>query len=577
MSTKSLSRNSYRSLLYMFSIALILLFLAQSCGKEETIDPNLDKYTVEKISVLTTKKEDLNAIYNITKAAGNDYNIDAVVPDDGNTGKFYFINLKFPDGITPLSITPAITDSIDFSIPKSFSVKFTEAQTRVFTVTVAEQAPEAPSITAFTITGSEAVDIDNDNLRVNVRMPAGTNVSAILPKFTLKPATAQVVGATDPINFSEPKSITIKNGAISRSYTINVTDYGFTKVTTLMDKSLASNTRPIDFAADAETSLAFDATGRYLFIANAKGIKKYDVNTPSAAPTELNLTQADGSKAPTTVLQRVGNNLIAGNAMWEAGAVRISAWPATGASDAPIEILNITLPGKPIIQNFQIKDNGSSILVYFVDRAPLRSSPSKDPILYTAEIPLSNIASKTKVTTLKSTETFSGLIASGMGDGHLVELSPIPNSNEFILNSGTMTPTVVSSTLGNPVRFSSAIVNASSVGVKAIEHNRGKYLMYGVFSWSTNLTTPKISRFVVLDMTKKGYRQTMLDITTELNDNKFTTWNSIQKIDASLGGEKGDTANGGFYCQTASAVTAGGKLRLAGLVAANGFKVVEVD
>jgi hypothetical protein len=577
MSTKSLTRNNYRSLLYMFSIAAILVLLAQSCGKEEVLDPNLDKYTVEKITVLTTKKEDLNAIYNITKATGNDYNIDAIVPDDGNPGKFFFIDLKFPDGITPISVTPVTKDSINFSIPKSFTVKFTETQTKIFTITIAEQAPEAPSITAFTITGSEAVAIDNDNLRVSVRMPAGANVSAIVPKFTLKPATAQVVGGSDPINFSEPKSITIKNGAISRSYTINVSDYGFTKVTTLMDRSLATNARPIAFAADSETSLAFDATGRFIFIANAKGIKKYDVNAPTAAPTELNITHADGSPAPTTVLQRVGNNLIAGNAMWEAGAVRVSAWPATGTSDAPVEILNITLPGKPIIQNFQIKDNGTSILVYFVDRAPLRSSPTRDPILYTAEIPLSNIASKTKVTTLKSTENFSGLIASGMGDGPLIELTAIPNSNEFILNSGTMTPTIVSSTLGTPVRFSSAIVNASSVGVKAIEHNRGKYLMYGVFSWNTNLLNPRNSRFVVLDMTKKGYRQTMLDVSSELTTNKFTTWNSIQKIDAPLGGEKGDTANGGFYCQTASAVTASGKLRLAGLVAANGFTVVEVD
>jgi hypothetical protein len=56
---------------------------------------------------------------------------------------------------------------------------------------------------------------------------------------------------------------------------------------------------------------------------------------------------------------------------------------------------------------------------------------------------------------------------------------------------------------------------------------------------------------------------------------KFTLWNNVQKIDVGLGGISGEL--GDFYCQTAFATTASGKLRLACMSAQNGFVVYEVD
>jgi len=111
--------------------------------------------------------------------------------------------------------------------------------------------------------------------------------------------------------------------------------------------------------------------------------------------------------------------------------------------------------------------------------------------------------------------------------------------------------------------------------MKAFEHNRGKYVICGVFSWSTNAANPKASKFVLLDVTKKGYRSSITEINSELANAKFTLWNNVQKIDVGLGGISGEL--GDFYCQTAFATTSAGKLRLACMSAQNGFVVYEVD
>ena len=172
-----------------------LLFFFLSCKNEEpeVIDTNLSKYVVEKIKVLTTKGEDLNAQVTITKLSDAEYTVDAIVPDDGNAGKRFKIEFVYPAGITPVSVTPSLTDSIDFSIAKTFTIKFTESASRKYTVTIIEQAPQAPVITAFNISGAEQTVIEEDLRRISVRVPQGTNLTNITPKITLTPASAVLV------------------------------------------------------------------------------------------------------------------------------------------------------------------------------------------------------------------------------------------------------------------------------------------------------------------------------------------------------------------------------------------------
>jgi hypothetical protein len=554
-----------------------LIFSSVSCKKEDPIDPNLDKYTVQEMKVFTTIGDDLNAIVSISKSTETDYNIDAIVPDDANPGKRFRIDFAYPDGITPLSVSPQIADSIDFSVPKTFTIQFSTEVTRKFTVNIAEQAPEAPVITDFIIAGAEKTSIDNDRLRIDVRVAAGSNVSSLTPKITITPKTAVIVGGEQALNFSNVQYISVKNGGIIRRYAVQVTDYGFTRITTLLDRTAAFGKRPSFFTGSSETSIAFDEKGDAAFTSFAGGIKKYNLSNTQAEPTDLRMILASGQIAPVKVLQSVGGVLYSCNNPWAGGDLIVCAWPKTGPDDSPVEVLRIPVPSGSIFQNFQLVQQGSDINAYFVNRAPLRSSPKADPVLYQAKIPLTALSGGNVVKSFTSNATMSGLVNAGVGDGPNIELIPIPNSSEFIFNSGTLPPCHLNSNLASPVWFSSALVNGSSVGAKVFEFNRGKYLMYGVFSWSTNIANPKASKFVLLDATKKGFRQSIVDVNGEFAGTppQYTTWNSMQKIDQALGGYSGEA--GGFYCQTAYAVTATGKLRVGAISAENGFIVFECD
>lgn len=576
MAHSFLKFHNIKNPVFVFGIFSLLIVL-QACKKEEPVvaDSNLSKYVVEKVKVFTTKGEDLNAQSTITKLSETEFTIDAIVPDDGNDGKRFKIEFQYPAGITPLSVTPVLTDSIDFSIAKTFTIKFTETASRKFTVTIIEQAPQAPVITAFVITGAQQTVIEEDLRRISVRVPQGTNLTNITPKITLTPSTAVLVDGEKALDFTNPQSVTVKNGGSVKTYSVKVEDYGFTKITKLMDRSLAASMRPGFFATKSETSIALDSKGEFAFVAFGDGIKKYNVNTPSAEPTDLNVTYADGKKASYKVLQNIGNVLLGCNNPWSGGELVVSAWPATGVNDAPVEVARIPVPSGGIIQNFHVKQEGNNIIAFFVDRAPLRKSPKEDPVMYSVTIPLASILAGQKATAFSANQKLAGLVTAGIGDGPNIELVPIPNSNEYFYNSGTSTPTLLNSSFGSPVSFSGALVNGSSVGMKVVEHNRGKYIMWGVFSWSTNAANPKASKFVLLDVTKKGYRSSITEINNELANSKFTLWNGVQKMDIGLGGNSGEL--GDFYCQTAFATTAAGKLRLACLSAQNGFVVYEVE
>jgi hypothetical protein len=577
---KIIQNQTNRLLTFSAILILGLGIIVASCKKEDKpepvpVDPNASNYVVSGIVITTTKGDTLKSIVSVTKVSETEGTVDAIVPDDGNPGKRFRIKFTYPAGINPTSVAPVVTDSIDFSVAKTFTIAFTDKVSKKYTVSISEQAPQAPKIETFAIAGAQATVIDHDKGVIDVRVPQGTNLSAITPTITISPNTATIVNGGQALNLTNIQTIQVKNGALSKFYSIRVTDYGFTKVTTLADYSLAGGKRPAIFNANAETSIAFDADGSNLFVSTNGGIKKYSMANPTAAPTDLNMVITGTTLAPTKVIQAVDANLFSCNNPWQAGNVEVCAW--VNGTGEPKRVVNVPVPTNAIIQNFQVKKEGTNYVMYFVNREPLRRSPKADPVMYSVIVPAANITSGTAVTSFATTQNFSGLVAGGVGDGPNMELAPIPNSSDFFYNSGGIPPTYVSSTLSNPVWFSSALVNSSSVGVKAFEFNRGKYLMYGVFTWSTNLANARASRFVMFDVTKKGYKQTILDVNSEFTSTpiQYGTWNSIQKIDLGMGGQ--DPAAGDYYCQTAYAITAGGKLRVACLSAGNGFTVVECE
>ena len=562
----------------MLVMALGIALIA-ACKKDPTpivtpVDPNLGNYVVSDVKVFSTKGDTLKSIVSISKVSETEGTIDAVVPDDGNPGKRFKIDFVYPTGTKPTSVTPSTADSIDFSVSKTFTFVFTDKVTKKYTLNIIEQAPQAPQIETFTITGAQQTVIDQSKQVIDVRLAQGANISAITPGITVSPNTATIVNGGATFNFSTNQTITVRNGAISKSYLVRVTDYGFTKTTVLGDFSLAANKRPTSLTS-TESSIAFDADGSNIFVSSSAGIAKYNMATPTAAPTNVNMVITGTTLAPTKVLQTADGILFSGNNPWAAGNIEICAW-VNGTASAPVRIINAAIPAGSIFQNFHVIKSGSNFVFTFVNREPTRRSPKADPTAYIVTIPAASITAGTPVTSLPNPQNITGIIAGGIGDGPNMELAPIPNSTDYFFNSGTISPTLVSPTLGNPIWFSTALVNGSSVGLKAFEHNRGKYLMYGVFTWSDNLANPKASKFVLLDVTKKGYRQSIVDINAEFASvpAQFTTWNGVQKMDIGLGG-KAPTAD--YYCQTAFATTASGKLRVAVLSENNGFMVFECE
>jgi hypothetical protein len=570
--------NRLLTLSAMLVMALGMVIIA-ACKKDPTpvvtpVDPNLGSYVVSGVRVLTTKGDTLKSIVSISKVSETEGTIDAVVPDDGNPGKRFKIDFVYPTGTKPTSVAPSTADSIDFSIAKTFTFVFTDKVTKKYTLNIIEQAPQEPLIETFVITGAQQTVIDQSKQVIDVRLAQGANVSAITPTITVSPNTATIVNGGATFNFSTNQTITVKNGALTKAYLVRVTDYGFTKTTVLGDFSLAANKRPTSLTS-TESSIALDADGSNAFVSSSAGILKYNLATPTAAPTNVNMVITGTTLAPTKILQTADGILFSGNNPWAAGNIEICAW-VNGTSSAPVRVINAAIPAGSIFQNFHVAKSGSNFIFTFVNREPLRRSPKADPTAYIVTVPAASVTAGTPVTSLPAPQTFVGMAATAIGDGPNMELVPIPNSTDYFYNSGTISPTLVSPTLGSPVYFSTALVNGSSIGLKAFEHNRGKYLMYGVFTWSDNLANPKASKFVLFDVTKKGYKQTILDVNSEFATTpiSYATWNGIQKMDVGLGG-KAPTAD--YYCQTAFATTASGKLRVAVLSENNGFMVFECD
>jgi hypothetical protein len=567
--------------LLTLSAALVLalgIVMIAACKKDpdpDPVDPNLVNYAVADLKVFSTKGDTLKSIVSVTKISDTEGTIDAVVPDDGNPGKRFKIDFVYPStAVKPTSVTPSTADSIDFSVAKTFTFVFTDKVTKKYTVNIIEQAPQAPQIETFVVAGAQQTVINQTTQVIDVRLAQGANVTALTPAITVSPNTATVVNAGATFNFTTNQTITVKNGALTKAYTVRVTDYGFTKTTVLGDFSLAAGKRPTSLTS-TESSIALDADGSNAFVSSSAGILKYNMATPTAAPTNVNMVITGTTLAPTKVLQTADGILFSGNNPWGGGNIEICAWP-NGTANAPVRVINAAIPTGAILQNFHVMKSGTNFVFTFVNREPMRRSPKADPTAYIVTVPAASVTAGTPVTTLPTAQTFTGMAATTIGDGPNMELVPIPNSTDYFFNSGTISPTLVSPTLGSPVWFSTALVNGSSVGLKAFEHNRGKYLMYGVFTWSDNLANPKASKFVLLDVTKKGYRQSIIDINAEATSTpiSYATWNSVQKMDIGLGG-KAPTAD--YYCQTAFATTAAGKLRVAVLSENNGFMVFECE
>ncbi len=106
--------NHKRVKVFQILIGLVLSFSALTfgCKKAEMPSDNPENFVIDSIRVLSINNEPLYVNYNI-----NNTRIDALVENDGISGKVFKVQFVFPNGITPLSITPDISKSVDFKNP----------------------------------------------------------------------------------------------------------------------------------------------------------------------------------------------------------------------------------------------------------------------------------------------------------------------------------------------------------------------------------------------------------------------------------------------------------------------------
>ncbi len=132
---------------------------------------------------------------------------------------------------TGASINPASGVANNFTTPKTYTVTAADGSTQAYTVTVTiAPASSAKAITAFTFPTSTATYINEADHTISVRVPSGTDVTALVPTIThngvsINPATSVAN------NFTNPKTYTVTAAdTTTQAYMVYVYSSGATVI-----------------------------------------------------------------------------------------------------------------------------------------------------------------------------------------------------------------------------------------------------------------------------------------------------------------------------------------------------------
>jgi uncharacterized lipoprotein YddW (UPF0748 family) len=152
---------------FQMLIGLVWCFstMSSGCKIAELPTDNVENFDIDSIKVFSPNNEPLYVNYNI-----NGGRIDALVENDGISGKFFNVKFVFPKGITPLSITPDMSKPIDFKVPVIVDIQYTKTIKKTYTFTLNEE-PFNPA--KFII---ERIDVLNDdNSASNIKLSQAGN------------------------------------------------------------------------------------------------------------------------------------------------------------------------------------------------------------------------------------------------------------------------------------------------------------------------------------------------------------------------------------------------------------------
>lgn len=283
-------------------------------------------------------------------------NILVVVPFETNlTGLISDIKLSDGAQVVPASGTP-----LNYTEPRNFVVTNGNASS-TYRVTVEKAAPTSGVISGIRFKSYSSGEIYPSELnqsekRIIVTINVLQNIKAVIDQITLMPsgATYTTSGQGDTLDLTTAKTITVSYAGTNTVYNVvpNIIQAGFdpTKTTVLLDRSGKSGLVPSIINNENTRGLAFD--GRYVYAASRKDgnhLYVWDMNTPTADPTEMPLTEVvTGGTWLLSDVRVVGGKIYLSNMVMNPEQVfKVYKWD--GRDDpTPELILSYTVPASGI-------------------------------------------------------------------------------------------------------------------------------------------------------------------------------------------------------------------------------------
>jgi hypothetical protein len=208
------------------------------------------------------------------------------------------------------------TTTNNFTSPVTYTVTTGDGTTAKYTVTVAVAQVTAKTIMAYSLNGVAGA-VNNTLKTISVTMPRGTNVTALVAKFTttgksIKVGAVVQASGTTPNNFTSPVAYTVTAGdTTTATYTVTVsvpqvsdkaiTAYSLKGVAGTINSTLNTVAVTMPKGTDLTAMVAtFTTTGASVTVG---AVAQASGTTPNnfSSPVTYSVTAADGSSTAYTV------------------------------------------------------------------------------------------------------------------------------------------------------------------------------------------------------------------------------------------------------------------------------------
>ncbi|MCE1202243.1 MAG: DUF4623 domain-containing protein [Bacteroidia bacterium] len=429
-------------------------------------------------------------------------NILVVVPFETNLTALV-TDIKVSDGA---QVVPASGAPINFTEPRNFVVTNGD-QSNTYRVTVERAAPTSGVISSIRFKSHSSgeiypSEINQGEKRITVTINVLQNIKAVIDQISILPAGATYTtsGQGDTLDLSTAKTITVTYAGTTSVYNVvaNVIQAGFdpTKTTVLLDRSGKSGLVPSIINNENTRGLAFD--GRYVYAASRKDgnhLYVWDMNTPTADPTEMPLT--DVVTGGTWLLSDVrvvdGKIFLSNMVMNPEQVFKVYKWD--GRDDATPElVLSYTIPAS----NIRLGDAISVI-----------GNPPENGYIFASNFAWPNNASEFYVWSFSNGQVSGPTVLPvtptvALRMGQYGRVSSIPGEADKLLVTGAEMGVAVMKYDGTFLYESSEpMIQSRSYDFRVWEYNGGLYLSYVVNrEWEGSTAEDKGIYYDIINITE---------------------------------------------------------------------------